>query len=109
MDWIEKAGNWTTVKPDLERVISHYKEKGATSFGIFGFCWGGKMAMKAGAEIGEIKGAGIVHGSFIDESDAENIQCPVIFLPSKNEADQVIAVRLKLVTLYTKILFNLLL
>jgi len=48
------------------------------------------MSIKAGAELSDdIKGAALIHGAFIDESDANAVKVPVLFLPSKGEADQV--------------------
>ena len=91
LDWITVAGSWPDkIKPDVINVIEHYKKQGITSVGIFGFCWGGKISVQAGADLNEIKGAGLVHGSFISLEDAEAVKCPVLLLPSQNEPDMVI-------------------
>jgi len=89
LNWIGKVGNWELIKVDILAVIEHYKKQGVASFGIFGFCWGAKMAIQAGAEIPEIKGVGLVHPSFMAQEDFEKVQSPVLILPSKDEADLV--------------------
>jgi len=90
-DWIAKAGAWEIVQPDIAHVLEHYKKGGATGFGIFGFCWGGKVSIRAVSEdfSNDILGAALIHPSFVDEKDANATKRPILFIPSKNEADMV--------------------
>lgn len=90
MEFVSTTGSWeNVVKKDLFTVIEHYKKEGATSFGIFGFCWGGKVSIKAIAELDDIKSAALLHPSFLENADAEAVKGPVLFLPTKDEADLV--------------------
>lgn len=74
---------------DLQNVIDHYKKEGATAFGIFGFCLGGKRSIQAVAELDDIKAAALIHPALLEISDAEAVKSPVLFLPSKDEPDLV--------------------
>jgi len=76
-----------SVRADTEKVISHYKAQGITKFGIFGFCWGGKIALRASTDLGEdLLGAGQIHPSSVVESDSEVAMTPNILLPASNDA-----------------------
>ena len=77
---------------DLRNLIQYFKEKdGVNEVGIFGFCWGGKVAMLAASspDLPEIKAAGLIHPSSIVTSDAQKVRAPMYLLPSKNEGDMV--------------------
>lgn len=90
MEFVSTTGSWeNVVKDDLKNVIDHYKKEGVTTFGIFGFCWGGKRSIQAVAEVDDIKAAALLHPAFLETSDAEAVKGPVLFLPSKDEADLV--------------------
>lgn len=90
MDFVATTGSWeNVVKTDLQEVINHYKKEGAIKFGIFGFCWGGKMSIKSVAEIDDIKAAALLHPAFLENSDAEAVKGPVLLLPTKDEPDLV--------------------
>jgi len=91
-DWVSVHGNWSkTVKPDITNVIGHYKKESATSFGVFGFCWGGYISIEAGTElINDVKAVGLVHPAMVEVPEAANkIKTPIIVLPSQNEPDYV--------------------
>lgn len=47
MDWIHGFSYDGHVKPDIDATVAALRAKGATSFGIVGFCWGGKMSTLA--------------------------------------------------------------
>jgi len=91
MKWVATKGSWDDViKKDLLNVVEHYKKQGATSFGIYGFCWGGKMAMKAVSDMDKlvvVKAAAAVHPWNLETSDAEAVKRPCLLLPSKDEDD----------------------
>jgi len=90
MNFVSTTGSWdNVVKKDLLNIIEHYKKEGATSFGIYGFCWGGKMSIKGVSEVDDIKAAALLHPAFIESTDAEAAKGPVLFLPSKDEADMI--------------------
>lgn len=58
-------------------------------FGIFGFCWGGKISVLAASKINDIRVAALVHPSFVSNSDADKVKAPMYLLPSKSEPDMV--------------------
>lgn len=90
MNFVGTKGSWdNVVKKDLLNVIDHYKKEGVESFGIFGFCWGGKMCIKTAAELDDVKAAALLHPAFLEDADAEVVKHPVLFLPSKDEPDLV--------------------
>jgi len=89
MAWVKTAGSWDNiVKPDLVNLIAHYKKQVVTSFGIFGFCFGGKMSVLAATHLSDdIKGAGLIHGSMIEIDEANYVKAPILLVPSKDEPD----------------------
>lgn len=92
--FIEENGNWKkNVKTDVQTVIEHYKRtEEVSSVGIFGFCWGGRIALDAVIELNEIKAGGLVHPSLIKNEEAESVKCPLILLPAKDEPDMVLSI-----------------
>jgi len=85
--WFNYTCSWEDARSNLKTLIQHYKEDGATSFGIFGFCWGGKISVLAGTELPDIKCIGLVHPSGVKTTEANKVKCPVIILPSSEEHD----------------------
>lgn len=90
MQFIQEHGSWDErVKPDLVRLLNHYKSQGYSTFGIFGMCWGGKMAARAVCELGGTVGAAVlIHPSMLTEEDAMEALAPLAFLPSHDESDK---------------------
>jgi len=86
-DWIMEYGNWDkTVKNDTLAIMNHYKTtENVTEFGIFGFCWGGRVSVLASTDIPELKAAGFVHPTNVTNEDAEGVQVPMYLLPTRNE------------------------
>jgi len=87
--WMLKAGSWEdVVKPDVLSLLTHYKKQGVTSFGMFGFCFGGKMSVLAAQHLSEeIKVAGSIHPAMIETDEANNVKIPILLIPSKDEPD----------------------
>ena len=106
--WIG-ATQWPQVEPMLLKTIGFLREDGAkkfgtppivnltlehlshascvsfpvlTSTGLYGFCWGGKMASQATKYVGA---AAMVHPAFTEVSDAEKIVAPLALLDTKDE------------------------
>lgn len=75
--WFGTTGDWdTAILPELEATLAHVKEKtGAEAVGVAGFCWGGKMAMKAASlgVDGGVKAAGCVHPSMLSPELADDV------------------------------------
>ncbi|KXS19931.1 alpha/beta-hydrolase [Gonapodya prolifera JEL478] len=88
-EWVAANGSWDRVKVDLEKLIDWSKANlGAEKFGIFGFCYGGKIVVKSLAELlPPILAGATFHPSFLQIEDAEPIKGPLCLLPSKDEAE----------------------
>lgn len=87
-----KNGSWIDIKPELLDLIKFYKaEEGITAVGIYGYCWGGKMAVYAVSdpEFSDIKAIGLVHPSRVTTEEAFDMKAPAILLPSGSEPDMV--------------------
>jgi dienelactone hydrolase len=87
--WLQEHGNWDTiVKYDIATVINAFQSReNITEVGIFGMCWGGKVATLAATEVREIKVAGLVHPSSVNNSEADGVRVPMYLLPTKDEPD----------------------
>jgi len=68
----------------MQRLLPIAKERGGTSFGTFGFCWGGLMAVKLGAST-DFKASGFAHAAMLTAADAEAAKGPVLSLPAKDD------------------------
>ena len=107
--WIGKT-QWPQVEPVLLKTIGFLREDGAKKFGItqsicppsplcrlsspflirlltlllglYGFCWGGKMASKATKYVGAVA---MVHPAFTEVSDADDIVAPLALIDTKDE------------------------
>ncbi|KAJ9125982.1 hypothetical protein QFC24_002254 [Naganishia onofrii] len=66
-------------------VAKSLKEQGYTSIGLYGFCWGGKVAMLAGSHDDLFTGISIVHPAMLDVKDVEGLKVPLAMYPSKDE------------------------
>jgi len=84
-----KATSWDeSVKEDLGLVLSAYKAKNVTEFGLFGFCFGGKIAAHSVAEyFQDIHVAAQFHPAGANISDAALIRRPTLLLPGANDPD----------------------
>ncbi|ODM99109.1 putative AIM2 family protein C30D10.14 [Orchesella cincta] len=87
--FVATKGSWEIAKRDMLNVIEHYKKEGVTNFGVFGFCWGGKMSIRASCEIDDVNASVLIHPSMVDNADAEGAKCPVLFIPTKDEPDMI--------------------
>jgi len=65
--------------------------KGVESWGAFGLCWGGKIAVMASAPGTILKVSGQVHPGRLDAEDAKKLAIPHIVLASNGEDEKVVA------------------
>lgn len=88
-EWSERVANWDTiVQYDIRNIINHYSsEQGISRYGIFGFCWGGKISTMAATHVPEIKAAGLVHPSSVTNDMAQNVQAPMYLFPCLDDPD----------------------
>ena len=86
-----KATSWEeSVRDDLRLVLDEYKAAGITKFGIFGFCFGGRIAAMATNEYyDDIRIAAHFHPASVNVSEAYGIQSPTILLPGASDPDMV--------------------
>ncbi|KAJ6638609.1 putative AIM2 family protein C30D10.14 [Pseudolycoriella hygida] len=87
--WLQRVGDWDSiVRPDLLSILEYYKTKGVMEFGIFGFCWGGKVATLTATHLSEeFKAAGIVHPSAVTNEEAVGVNIPMYLMPTRNDLD----------------------
>jgi len=87
--WLQNNASWDgVVKYDINTVINAFATRdNITEVGIFGMCWGGKISTLAATEIDEIKVAGLVHPSSVNNSEADGVRAPMYLLPSRSEPD----------------------
>lgn len=60
------------------------RDKGFKQVAVYGFCWGGKVVMKAGSS-DIFDGLAIIHPAMVDAKDAESLQAPLGLYPSNDE------------------------
>jgi dienelactone hydrolase len=53
-----------------------------TYAGVYGFCWGAKMAVLSTKLVGP---AGIIHPAFLQTSDAAEVYAPILLIDTKDE------------------------
>jgi len=64
---------------------------GVEGWGVFGLCWGGKIAVLASLPPTHFKVSGQVHPGMLDVEDAKKVQIPHIVLASNGEDEKVVA------------------
>lgn len=67
----------------LEAIKS--KNSGLESFGVVGYCWGGKIVNLSSQEGTPFKAAAACHPAMTDPADASKVTIPIAVLPSKDE------------------------
>jgi len=76
----------------LPSIVAAAKEHNSniTTFGMIGYCWGGKIASLTASKQTAIKAAVQCHPAMVDPADAEKVVIPMCVLASKDEpADDV--------------------
>ncbi|KAF0922950.1 hypothetical protein E2562_002187 [Oryza meyeriana var. granulata] len=76
--WIKEHGadkGFEEAKP----VIAALKEKGVSSVGAAGYCWGAKVVVEL-AKAHEIQAAVMCHPSFVTVDDIKEVKCPIAIL-----------------------------
>ncbi|TID18683.1 hypothetical protein E2P81_ATG05664 [Venturia nashicola] len=73
--------------PQMNGIMKSIEAKNPSikSWGIVGFCWGGKMAALVSGPDTIFKAAAQCHPSLLDPKDAENVSVPMMVLPSGDE------------------------
>ncbi|KAE9975304.1 hypothetical protein BLS_002674 [Venturia inaequalis] len=76
----------SAIIPKIDGIIKSIEAKNPTiqSWGIVGFCWGGKASLVSGPNT-IFKAAAQCHPSLLDPNDADNVSVPMMVLPSGDE------------------------
>ncbi len=78
------------VRPDLINTVRYYQNQGVQEFAIFGMCWGGRIGTSAAIELSDyFKASGVVHPSWVENSEAPSVRMPMYLLPSRDQPDMV--------------------
>lgn len=64
---------------EAKPVIAALKEKGVSSVGAAGYCWGAKVVVEL-AKAHEIQAAVLSHPSFVTVDDIKEVKCPIAIL-----------------------------
>ncbi|KAK5148812.1 hypothetical protein LTR04_000474 [Oleoguttula sp. CCFEE 6159] len=96
----EKLGEFfkTTAAPPktverVPKVVKEINEKYSSiqSWGVVGYCWGGKIVNLTSQSGTPFKAAAACHPAMVDPADAPNITIPIAMLPSKDEDKDAVA------------------
>lgn len=69
-----------TILKDIESQRNSIK-----TWGVVGFCWGGKVVNLSSNSSNLFKAAAVAHPAMVDAADAGNVKIPFLMLPSKDE------------------------
>jgi len=70
---------------DTSKVVEHLRsEYGAKNFGYAGFCWGGVLGSKL-CSVKDFDACVLIHYAAIQLEDIKKSQCPIAFLPSRED------------------------
>ncbi|KAK3841092.1 MAG: hypothetical protein J3R72DRAFT_445939 [Linnemannia gamsii] len=92
MEFIAQQGTYKTSHLDalIRAAVEDLRADGCTSFSIIGACWGTYIAVQAASEEDSVfLAAGGPHPSLITVDVVKDVKCPLILLPSKDEADMI--------------------
>ncbi|WOK95976.1 endo-1,3-1,4-beta-D-glucanase-like isoform X1 [Canna indica] len=64
---------------DAKPIIAALRNKGISSVGAAGFCWGAKVVVEL-AKSSEIEAAVLLHPSFVTVDDMKGVKCPISIL-----------------------------
>lgn len=86
-EWWSTIGSIPERIPETEALVAALAKDGK-SVGIYGLCWGGKIATLVGGSSSApeyIKAVSSIHAGLIDPKDAEVLKVPIALFPSKDE------------------------
>ncbi|OEL36997.1 hypothetical protein BAE44_0001984, partial [Dichanthelium oligosanthes] len=64
---------------EAKPVIAALKEKGVSTIGAAGYCWGAKVVVEL-AKVHEIQAAVLLHPSLLTVDDIKEVKCPISIL-----------------------------
>lgn len=83
--WIAKHHPTGFATEMTKGLVEALKDKGITSIGVAGFCWGAKVAATIGKEKGTVKAVVQLHPSFVEASDYEEVAVPIMTLAAPTD------------------------
>lgn len=83
------------IRPDLINIVRHYRNEGVEEFGIFGMCFGAKVATLASIHLSDLfKASALVHPSLVTNDEARDVKIPMYLMPAMSDLDMVVYVYL---------------
>ncbi|KIJ32099.1 hypothetical protein M422DRAFT_36016 [Sphaerobolus stellatus SS14] len=73
---------------NVKKVGKLLKEEGYGKIGVYGYCWGGKVATLAGDDT-DFNAVAAIHPAMMDATDAKHLAVPIALFPSKDEPKDV--------------------
>ncbi|KAF8525185.1 alpha/beta-hydrolase [Hysterangium stoloniferum] len=70
--------------PNVKKVGDALRADGYKNVGVYGYCWGGKVATLTGAD-SSFDAVAAIHPAMLDASDAKSLAVPLGLFPSKDE------------------------
>ncbi|KAG0215570.1 hypothetical protein BGX33_001131 [Mortierella sp. NVP41] len=92
IEWLGKHGDYKKSHLDdlIRAAVEDLRADGCTTFSIYGQCWGTFVAIQAASEPDSLfLSTGGPHPSLTTVEAVKDIKCPLILLPSKDEADMI--------------------
>ncbi|KIW86565.1 hypothetical protein Z517_01963 [Fonsecaea pedrosoi CBS 271.37] len=76
----------------LNKVMEELQAKnpGVKSWGVLGYCWGGKIVNLVSGSNTVFKAAVACHPAMVDPNDAPNVAIPMLMIPSKDEDQEAV-------------------
>jgi len=89
LQFLERVANWNNnVRPDILSVLNFYRSQGVQEFGIYGQCWGGRIAVLAAIELfNDFSASAFVHPLYVQNAQAPAVRVPMYIIPSRDEPD----------------------
>ncbi|KAH7302614.1 hypothetical protein KP509_23G079600 [Ceratopteris richardii] len=82
-DWLKNHLPISAV-PSTRTIVDVLKQKGISSVGAVGFCWGGKVVVEL-AKLDILKVAVMCHPSFVSVDDIKEVKIPIAILAAETD------------------------
>lgn len=92
LKWIQENADFKKnhIHDVILAAVEDLRAAGCTTFSIFGQCWGAYISVTAASQPESVfLATGGPHPSFMSIENVKDVQCPLILLASKDEADMV--------------------
>jgi dienelactone hydrolase len=97
MAFLKRWAQWEVVENDCNTIFRYLQEKGISSIGAIGFCWGVWMAFRASAAGFPLKAGAGCHPSIrleqfsggSEDQLSRSVKCPMALASARNDPDNV--------------------